>query len=81
MDRSVRDFLISQLPGMEHGRALMDWIQEEISLIEQSEEYGAKICDAPLHEDFRTKLGMKLFAKRVMRKPQECFEQLNKSGG
>lgn len=69
---SQRAQFISLLPSLEYGRALMDWIKEEIDQLEKLEEAGLKICEDPLSEDFRYKLGMKAAFKRVLNKPQEC---------
>jgi len=79
MDREHRDFLISQMPATEYGRAYFSWLQEEIDRLEENELSSAKICDEPLREDFRTQLGMKIAFKKAMRKPQEILD--NQKGG
>ena len=63
--------LIRQLPEIEHGQALFRWIEDEIKLLD--EESGLKICDDPLMEDFRVKMGRKYELKRVLNKPKECL--------
>lgn len=70
------NYYISELPKTEYGQALEKWLREEISLIENKEEYGLKICDDPLSEDFRVLLGIKIGLKRVLRKPKECLNEL-----
>lgn len=45
-------------------------------MLEARELSGSKICDDPLLDDFRTQLGMKIFAKKAMRKPQEILDNL-----
>lgn len=79
MDKAQRDHLIAMLPKTEYGIAFFEWIQEEIDMLEEKELSGSKICDDPLSEDFRTQLGMKIFAKRVKRKPQDIVD--NQKGG
>lgn len=73
--------LIANLFKTEWGQALENWLREEISLLEQKEEYSAKICNEPIHEDFRVQMGIKIGFKRVLRKPKECFDELTKQGG
>ncbi len=72
--------LISELPNTEYGRALERCLNEEINVIEQQEISGLKICDSPLHEDFRWKLGEKAALKRVLEKPKKCFSELQARG-
>jgi len=71
-------YLISTLPETEYGQALERWLREEISLLENKEECGLKISNDPLHEDFRVQLGIKIGLKRVLKKPKECINELNK---
>jgi hypothetical protein len=66
--------LIMMLPETEYGRALFAWIQQEIDSLETNEEYGGKICNDPLIEDFRTQMGIKIGLKRVLRKPNELIQ-------
>lgn len=73
--------LVANLFKTEWGQAFENWLREEISLLEQKEEYAAKICNEPLHEDFRVQMGIKIGLKRALRKPKECFDELNKQGG
>lgn len=68
--------LLSALPETDYGRALFLWIDEEVKEIEAKEEFGLKICDDPLNDDFRFVLGLKAAFKRVLRKPQECKRDL-----
>jgi len=68
--------LIAELSNTEYWQALEKWLREEISLIENKEEYSLKICDDPLSEDFRVLLGIKIGLKRVLRKPKECLKEL-----
>ena len=68
--------LISELPKAEYGQAQERWLTEEIDIIEQQEVSGLKICDSPLSEDFRWKLGEKAALKRVLKKPKQCFNEL-----
>lgn len=78
---SERDnFLIASFPKTDYGQAFMSWLEEEIDTLEYQEEFSAKICDDPLIEDFRVKMGIKIGLKRVLRKPQECLENINKNG-
>jgi len=71
-------YLIATLPNTEYGQALEKLLREEISLIEDKEVYGSKICDDPLHEDFRVQLGIKIGLKMILRKPKECLTELNR---
>lgn len=73
-------YLLSIIRKTEYWQALEKWLLEEISLLEIKEENSAKICDDPLNEDFRVQLGIKIGLKRVLRKPQECFENINTKG-
>lgn len=75
--------LISVLPETEYGRAFFLWIQGILDDLEQAKKSSWKICDDPLIEDFRVKLGMEIMAKRVLSKPQRIIETLQnlKKGG
>ena len=73
-------YLIAEFPKTEWGQALEKWLREEISLLEKKEEFGLKICDDPLSEDFRVQIGIKIGLKRVLRKPNECLTELNREG-
>jgi hypothetical protein len=64
-------YLISELPNTEYGQALIRWIKNEVAILEDLEEHGAKICNDPLHDDFRVQLGIKIGFKRVLRLPEE----------
>ena len=68
---------IEFLAQSEPGRALFDEIKDDIKQIEELEEVGLKISDI-ITEDFRFKLGMKAYAKRVLRKPQEALNLIHK---
>lgn len=74
MDREHRDFLISQMPETEYGRAFFSWIDEELAILRGIYLGSSKECGDPLSEDFRTKLGMEIAFERVKRKPQEIIE-------
>jgi len=71
-------YLIAELFKTDWGQALEKWLREEISLIENKEEFALKICNDPLNEDFRVQIGIKIGLKRVLRKPQECLTELNR---
>ena len=74
-------YLIAEVTRLEHWQAFEKWLREEISLLEKKEEFGSKICDDPLNEDFRVQMGIKIGMKMVLRKPKECFNELNKQEG
>ena len=78
MFRENRDYQISLLPKTESGQALLDRLAEMVKEIEKKEEYGSKISNDPLIEDFRVQLGIKIGLKRAMREPHECLQRINK---
>jgi len=80
MFRENRDYQISLLPKTESGQAYFSRLAEMIAEIEHKEEYGSKICNDPLIEDFRVQLGIKIGLKRAMREPHECLQRINKGG-
>ena len=69
-------YLISELPNTDYGQALERWLKEEVSMLETKEEHGLKICDDPLHEDFRVQLGIKFGFNWVLKKPKDCIKEL-----
>lgn len=75
-----QEHLIMMLPETDYGRALFSWIYQELDELEHKEEFGGKICNDPLIEDFRVQMGIKIGLRRVLRKPAELIEKQRLKG-
>lgn len=63
--------ILRAFPDSEFGRVFLDLLQREI--IEEVEAYedNSKICDNPLKDDFRCKMGIIIGLKRALNLPSK----------
>ncbi|MFH1625927.1 MAG: hypothetical protein ABID54_12345 [Pseudomonadota bacterium] len=69
--------VLASLPSTEYGRVLFKFIAKVLEIDREEVRIGAKICDSPLCEDIRWKLGgiSKLEQLEVL--PKMCDEILS----
>ena len=68
-----RDILLT-FPETEYGKVFLSVLRRELEAKEWAYDLHARICDDPLREDFRVKMGEIINLRWVLDLPNKCKE-------